>query len=217
MPIVAGFRYVKMSVMKHLILFGDSHFGRFGQKKILNLENKVRTTKALDINVYNIAAGGMTSRDCVRKAEYIAKLNAEYVCISLGVNDCNPFKNQTVTLDEFRENMRNIISAFSHSINLDGEKTKVIIFPCPPVFDANDMEGTNKFNALLVQYNETLTKEIVSVISTNKDNDINIIVIDTRAVYTPLIEAGTIFHDTDGLHLNEVGYSIMTEELVKVI
>ena len=204
--------------MKHLILFGDSHFGRFGQKKILNLENKVRMEKAIDINVHNIAAGGMTSRDCVRKAEFIAKLSAEYVCISLGVNDCNPFKNQPVPLDEFRDNMRNIISAFSHSISIDGNRSKVIIFPCPHVFDASDMEGTNKFNTLLDQYNEVLVEEAVSLSKDNEANgSVNITIIDTRAVYMPLIDAGTIFHDADGLHLNEVGYQIMTEELVKVI
>lgn len=204
--------------MKHLILFGDSHFGRFGQKKILSLEDKVRTTKSLDIGVINIAAGGMTSRDCIRSAEYIAKLNAEYICISLGANDCNPFKNQPVSLEEFRDNMRNIISAFSHSINLDREKSKVIIFPCPPVFDANDMEGTNKFNVLLDLYNKVLFEEADFANKNHATNKgPNIIVIDTKSVYEPLIQAGTIFHDTDGLHLNEVGYSVMTEELIKVV
>ncbi|MCF7865304.1 MAG: hypothetical protein K9M11_02255 [Candidatus Pacebacteria bacterium] len=86
------------------------------------------------------------------------------------------------------------------------------------MFDANDMETTNKFNTLLDQYNKVLFEE-AAYANKNSSADIGAImaVIDTKSVYEKLITSGTIFHDADGLHLNELGYDVMLEELVKVV
>ena len=181
--------------MKSIILFGDSLFGRFGREYILQLEEFVK-----DSTVYNCAAGGFNTRDGLNRADFIARLKADYVCISFGANDSSPFKGYPVSIEEFVQNLNSIIKSFSGS--------KIILFPCPPVYDPNDLVGTKKFNNILLQYNNVI-KEIA--VKSNSD------LIDSETIYGDLLEKGENYHIEDGLHLNDLGYQKLIEELLRYI
>ena len=55
--------------MKKLVLFGDSLLANFSKQYILRLEAKLP-----DYDIYNCAAGGWDTYDCVKKATFISKL-----------------------------------------------------------------------------------------------------------------------------------------------
>lgn len=181
--------------MKNIILFGDSLFGRFGRDYITQLEEAVK-----DITVYNCAAGGFDTRDGIKRADFIAQLKADYVCLSFGVNDSNPFKGQPVPLEEFIQKFTSIVQSFSSS--------KIILFPCPPVYDPKDPEGTKSFNDILNKYNEAI-KDIA--IKTDSE------IIDSETVYGQLLKQGENYHLEDGLHLNDLGYQKLIESLARLI
>lgn len=181
--------------MKSVILFGDSLFGRFGRDYILQLEEAIE-----NVTVHNCAAGGFNTRDGLKRAGFIAQLKADYICLSFGANDCSPFKGQPVALEEFAQNLVFIIKSFVGS--------KVILFPCPPVYDPGDPVETKNFNDILVQYN-TVIKNIAKETNTG--------LIDSENVYGELLEKGENYHIEDGLHLNDVGYKKLVEQLAKLI
>ena len=181
--------------MKSVVLFGDSLFGRFGRDYILQLEETVK-----DITVYNCAAGGFNTRDGLKRADFTAQLKADYVCLSFGANDSSPFKGQPVPLVEFANNLTSIIQAFADS--------KVILFPCPPVYDPSDPAETKNFNKVLIQYN-AIIKDIA--IKTNSE------LINSENVYGELLDKDEKYHIEDGLHLNNLGYQRLIEELIKLI
>ena len=181
--------------MKNVVLFGDSLFGRFGRDCILQLEQKTKDTV-----VYNCAAGGFNTRDGIRRAGFIAKLHADYVCLSFGANDSNPFMGQAVPLEEFAENLATIVESFKGS--------RVILFPCPPVYDANDREGTKNFNDILARYNQAIKD------AAQKTGSIRI---DSEAVFGKLFHQGKNYHMEDGLHLNELGYQELIKELARLV
>ncbi len=181
--------------MKSVVLFGDSMFGRFSRDYILRLEESVK-----DITVYNCATGGFNTRDGLKRIDFISKLKADYVCLSFGANDSNPFKGQPVPLEEFEKNFISIIKSFSGS--------KIILFPCPPVYDPNDPAETKNFNEILAQYNSVI-KDIAT--KTNSEF-INVI-----TIYGELLRKGENYHIEDGLHLNDLGYQKLIEELIKFI
>lgn len=181
--------------MKNIVLFGDSFFGRFGREYILRLEGVAK-----NITVYNCAAGGFDTRDGLKRADFIARLKAEYVCISFGANDSSPFKGQSIPIEEFAKNLTSIIKSFVNS--------KVILFTCPPVYDPNDPMETKKINDIIYQYNVVI-KDIAT--KTNLD------CIDSETIYGKLLEKGENYHIEDGLHLNNLGYQVLIEELSRLI
>ncbi len=180
--------------MKHIILFGDSHFGRFGRDYMIELEEAIGGAA-----VYNCAAGGFNTRDGLKRVNYIAKLQPDYVCLSFGANDASPFKGQPVKLDEFKENLAAIIKAFSGA--------KAILFPCPPVIDEDPQEA-KQFNDSLIGYNQAM-KDLA------RETDSSFI--DSETIYGAMAKQGEEYHLEDGLHLNEVGYDKLVEELAKII
>lgn len=181
--------------MKNIVLFGDSLLSLFSRNLIFLLEEKIDNAA-----VHNCATGGFNTRDALKRADFIAQLKAGYVCISLGVNDCNPFKGQPVSLEEFTENLTAIIKSFSES--------KVILFPCPPVHDPIDPADPKNFNNLLSQYNEAINNIAVK---TNAD------VLGSTSVYVDLTEKGEGYHVDDGIHLNIKGYHVFIDQLAKLI
>lgn len=181
--------------MSNIILFGDSLFGQFGRRPIRAFEE----TKP-DSLVFNCAAGGLNTRDCLKRAPLIAKMQGEYVFISLGANDCYDGREMFVPLDEFRSNMLAIINMFSGS--------EVILFPCPPLDDPGEPEETKKYNETLDIYNKILIE-----IASQK----NISTIDSKSVYGKLLTSGQDYHKEDGIHLNELGYEVLVREMTKFI
>ena len=185
--------------MKNLILFGDSHFGRMGQKRIAKLEALLANTL-----VHNMAAGGFTSTECILRSAYISNLHPDYICLSIGTNDCNILKGQPVSLEQFEKNIREICTNF---VNIT-TNTKIIVFPAAPVHDSNDIPTSEKFNAVLFEYNNALSRIAL---------EFGYQTIDTKTAYLKHHDAGTIYLDEDGLHLNDFGYEVLIEEIAKVV
>lgn len=185
--------------MKHLILFGDSHFGRMGRKRIEKLEALIPNTL-----VHNMAAGGFKSTECISRSAYISNLHPDYICLSIGTNDCNILKGQPVSLEQFEKNIKEIFTNFTNIT----PNTKIVVFPAAPVHDQNDIATSEKFNAVLFEYNDALSRIA---------REFGAQTIDTKTVYLKHRDAGTIYLDEDGLHLNDFGYEVMIEEIAKVI
>lgn len=183
------------AAMRSIVLFGDSLFGRFGRDYVLQLEEAIQ-----NVTVYNCATGGFNTRDGLKRADFIAQLQADYVCLSFGSNDASPAKGQPVPLEEFAQNLVSIIKSFTGS--------KIILFPCPPVYDPNDPMETKKFNDVLVEYNAAIK---------NIAKELSVDFIDSEAVYGKLLEKGEIYHLEDGLHLNNVGYQRLIDEFTRLI
>lgn len=178
------------------MLFGDSLFGQFGRKPITALEKAVP-----GIMVYNCAAGGLNSAESLARAPLISKMDADYTCISLGANDCSRAEEvKYVPLDMFRNNLISIIDIFKRS--------KVILFPCPPLYDPLDQAGTEEYNNLLDPYN----KAIVDIASEKK-----VTCIDSKAIYGELLRENKDYHKEDGIHLNGFGYEVLVKELTRLL
>ena len=121
--------------MKSLILFGDSHLGRFSRRWMKMVEENVK-----DTIVCNCAAGGLYAFDCINQAYLLSKLKPDYVVISLGGNDAS--RPKQITPKSFEESMNKIVDTFKGS--------KVILFPCPTERESKSGD--------LKPYNEVLKK-----------------------------------------------------------
>lgn len=181
--------------MKSIVLFGDSLLSRMGRVNIHQLENNVD-----GLIVCNCAIGGINTRDAIKRMNLIAKIKPEYVCLSFGVNDGYPFHAEKVPIEEFVNNLISIIKVF--------DKSKIILFPCPPGYDANDPAGTKKFNDAMQEYNLKI-KEVTQQTGARY--------IDSDLIYGKLAESNQNYHIEDGLHLNDLGYEILVAELSKII
>lgn len=180
--------------MKKLVLFGDSLFGRFGRERIINLENAIK-----DYDVYNCAAGGYNSDDCVRKAPYISKLKPDVLVLSLGTNDSAPWKQ--IPVSTFDENLPKIFENFSSS--------KLVYFLPPPVDESKTAEEKKSFtNEIVKQYHDVIRQACLSH---------DVMVLDSWKIFMPMLEAGQDYHDEDGIHLNDLAYTTITTELAKLL
>jgi len=178
---------------KSVVLYGDSLLGRFGKDLIVKLEGRVQ-----DITVFNCATGGSNTEDGVKRADFIAQLNPDYVVLSFGANDAAPWKKQ-VSIGDFESNLDSIIKSFTRS--------KVIVFLCPPANDVGDKEIT-QFNDLLIRYNEIAS----NVVRKNKAQ-----LIDSPNAYGELLKNGNDYHMGDGIHLNEAGYDLFIKQLTHIL
>lgn len=176
--------------MKKLVLFGDSHFGRFGKHLINELESRLE-----NCDVYNCAAGGWDTNDCLAKSSYIKNLQPDIVVISLGTNDASPWKEVDLAL--FEQNLLKIFNEFSNS--------KVIYFP-PPSVNEKMLESKRKLltNKILESY-ENVAKKVC--------DKQGVTFLDTGKYFSKLLGENIIYHVEDGLHLNDKGYRIFISEL----
>jgi len=172
---------------KSVVLFGDSHLGRFNRDRSKKLEKAVS-----DIIVYGCAVGGWTTEDGAKRAGYIAKLNPDFVVLSFPGNDF--IDNNDITIEESKNNLKTIIEAFRVS--------KIILFLGPL---ADDRFEDEEFNKGLPKYNEA-AKAMAKTFE--------IQIIDGPQIYSKLNED---YHEEDGVHLNEFGYDILIQELAKKI
>jgi lysophospholipase L1-like esterase len=179
--------------MKKLVLFGDSLFGRFGKERIEALEASLP-----GYDVYNCAAGGWNSDDCVKKAAYIATLKPDLLAISLGTNDLAPWKH--LELPTFVENVQKIINSFPDSV--------IIYFLPPPVNENKESAHKKILNESAKLYHDAAKEVCINN---------NVQFIDSRKVFLPLLAAGTDYHVEDGIHLNDLAYEIITKELAALI
>ena len=120
-----------------IVLFGDSLFGQFGKNRILKLEAMIPGS-----DVYNCAAGGWDSNDCVKKAPYIARLKPDIMILSLGTNDASSWK--LVDIETFKINVPQIINAFTDS--------RIIYMLPPPSDESKQPHDRLRKNETLKQY-----------------------------------------------------------------
>jgi lysophospholipase L1-like esterase len=176
-----------------IVLFGDSLLAQAGKHRIESLEAKLPGA-----DVYNCAAGGWNSDDCLKKSLYIANLNPDTVIMSLGTNDAAPWKQ--LDLELFKENLPKIFNTFS--------KSELVYFLPPPVSEAKESKQKFISNIGLKQYYDTAAQLA-------KDNNIKII--DSWNLFMPMQEKGEDYHVEDGVHLKDVAYEIVFAEVAKIL
>jgi lysophospholipase L1-like esterase len=186
--------FVTIESMHTLVLFGDSLLAEVGKDRIAMFEE---TLPGYD--VYNCAAGGWNTNDCLKKAPYIARLKPDVVVISLGTNDSASWKQ--VPLEVFADNIPKIAAAFKSS--------KVIYFLPPPVNEAStEASGMPRSNEALKQYHD-VAKHICQ--------EQAIAYIDSFRIFMPLLDAEKDYHLDDGVHLTDTAYQTIAAELAKII
>ncbi len=177
-----------------IVLFGDSLLSLFHKPYIQDLESKIPGT-----DVYNCAAGGWNTEDGVIKAPYIASLNPEVIVISLGMNDAAPWKQ--VHIEKFKTNLATIFDIF--------ETSKIIFFLPPPVDEKKQTEGRRRTNAAIQIYADAARH-----VCNNKSS---VELVDSWEIFTPLLENEVVYHEDDGVHLNEYGNSLLITHLSEAI
>ncbi len=180
--------------MKKLVLFGDSLFAQAGKPRVIMFEEALP-----NYDVYNCAVGGWNTNDCVKKAPYIAKLEADVVVISLGTNDAAPYKQ--VPIDEFEANIPKILKAF--------EKSEVIWYLPTPI-DQTKSKTFGKVipNEVVKEYHDAAKKVC---------EEKGIKVIDSFSIFKPMLDAGEIYHNEDGVHYIDKAYEIIAKELSSLL
>lgn len=176
-----------------IILFGDSLFAQFGKHRIQKLEQAVP-----DSDVYNCAAGGWDSNDCVKKAPYIASLKPDVIVLSLGTNDASSWK--LVALEVFKQNVPKILDQFAGS--------KIIYFLPPP-------SDETKHDSDRVRKNET-TKQYYDAAKNICDQK-GASTINSWDIFKPMLDRGEVYHVDDGTHLEENAYDIIISEIAKLL
>ncbi len=174
----------------NIVLFGDSHLGRFGKIPTEKLENLIDNSI-----VYNCSAGGFTSADGAKRAELIGTLRPDTVIFSYGGNDVAPWK-PIVPKEEYLQNMRKIFEAFPDS--------KKILLVSPDVKLADPLQ-TKDFNYSLHEYRDAQ----ISIC-----NELNVMVVDGNEVVETL---GEEYHEDDGVHMNKAAYIRVIEAFAKTI
>lgn len=174
--------------MKTIVFFGDSLFGRLGKDRMKFIEDQLPGYSA-----YSIAAGGWNSQDGKEKAPFISKLEADYIIISLGLNDL--FSSKKTPTRQFEENITRTIKSFSSS---------EVLYLLPPQVDAGNKFHDDKILPSDVRNCEKTLKQIC-----NKNN---VGLIDSESIFS-----GFDYHIEDGVHLNDFAYNKLTEEIVRII
>ncbi len=174
----------------NIVLFGDSHLGRFGKNPTEKLEQLIDNSI-----VYNCSAGGFTSVDGAKRAELISTLNPDIVIFSYGGNDVAPWK-PIVLQEEYLQNMRKIFEAFSDS--------RKILLISPDVKLADPLQ-TDEFNNSLHEYRDA---------QIGICNEFNVSVIDGNEIVETL---GEDYHEDDGVHMNEAAYKLVIDAFAKTI
>lgn len=181
--------------MKKLVLYGDSLFANAGKHRIIMFE------KALpSYDVYNCAAGGWNTNDCLKKAPYIAKLEPDVLVISLGTNDAAPYK--AIPLETFAENLPKIFAQFP--------KSKIVYFLPTPVDEnkQSNRPGKEIMNRDVKLYHDR-AKEICE--------QQGVAYLDSFKIFKPMLDRGEEYHIEDGVHFTDVAYEIIATELAKLI
>jgi len=173
----------------NIVLFGDSFLERFGKNLINQLESVVSNS-----TTYNCAAGGWNSIDLCERANYIAKLDPDYIILSFGANDVAPWKS-VVTLEKFKTNTESILQVFSAS--------KIIMLLCPDVH-VRQLSQTQQYNERLKTYYQSVQaifeKYEVKCIDTNN-----------------ILKGTGDYHESDGVHFNQLAYDKVITRISELI
>lgn len=178
---------------KKFILFGDSLFANFGKDLIQTLESKLP-----EYDVYNLAVGGWDTNDCLKKSSYIATFEPDIVAISLGTNDAAPWKQ--VPLEKFKDNIEKMLKILS--------KSRIVFFLPPPVDETKGTQVKDRTNKVMKKYHDRAKKICLK-------NGASII--DSWAIFMPLMEMSKDYHIGHGVHLNDLGYEVLIDKMAEVV
>lgn len=182
--------------MKKIVLFGDSLFANISKTELLSLESRLP-----DYDVYNFAVGGWNTSDCLKKAAFIATLKPDILMLSVGSNDCAPWKQ--VDIKVYEDNIKGIFKIFSG--------TKMIYFLPPPINETvfiNDAKRKGLNNSVVKSYHDSAKRLC-------EDNQITFL--DSWKVFKTLMDKGEDYHISDGLHFSKTGYEILFDELATLV
>lgn len=182
--------------MKNLVLFGDSLFANISKHRQIWLEEKLPS-----YNVYNCAAGGWDSNDCVLKGPYLSTLKPDVLMLSLGTNDACPWKQ--VDLRTFRQNLIRIFSLFPDS--------KLIYFLPPPINEeilSKDSKRHVLNNVIMKQYHDAAKKVCLQH---------TISYLDSWSSIKPILDKQDNFHTEDGIHITDEGYNLLLSLLADLV
>lgn len=170
--------------MKHIVLFGDSLLAGTDEIWAVDLEKQIPSGV-----VYNCATSGFNTNDCLKRAPLIARMQADVVVISLGMNDAAPWKQ--VSLEIFKTNLDRMTEILKGS--------RLIFLLPPPINEARQPSDKNRSNHVISQYREAIRQTVHGRADfLNLDLDID-------------------YHVDDGVHLNEAGYLALSDRLAKLI
>lgn len=179
--------------MNKLILFGDSLLNSFNSVMCQAIERQT------NYDIYNCAVGGWNTEDGNKKAPYIAQLRPCGVIFSFGTNDAAPWKQ--IAAEQYKANLKNIFDSFN-------ESKKFFLLP-PPINESQlEPRENQRTNILQKQYADAAKAIAIS-------NSVKII--DSWAIFKPMLESGQDYHDEDGVHFNDFGNQTLVGEIVKVI
>lgn len=179
--------------MKKLVLFGDSLLANFDKDLVSKLEEQLK-----DYDIYNCAVSGWDTNDGMKKSLYISCLKPDVVVIGFGTNDAAPWKQ--VSLEQFTKNVNTILDNFNSS--------KIVFFLPPPVNEEEEEKREKRTNKVMKQYHDAARQ-----ISLGKGAE----VLDSWSIFMSFLKQGREYHLEDGIHLNDFGYEVFTESLVKII
>lgn len=171
-----------------VVLYGDSMLARFTKPRIDALE----MTVGKPATVLNCAAGGWDSTDCVRRAPALAPLRPDILVLSLGSNDCAPWKQ--VPVETFGGNVKEIVATFSNSY---------AVGLLPPVIREVERPGLGRRrNADLDRYRQALAAATHACV-------------DVAEVLTGMPPALRL--EDDGLHLTSASYDQVVPALASAV
>ncbi len=169
-------------------LLGDSHLARIRGVHLRALR------EAVAVPMINAAAGGATSADLRAQVRGIA-FEVSAAVVSVGTNDAAPWK--AVRLDDFGTNLLQ---------SLDLLSCPAVLLTPPPV-DEQRLENrpNERTNAVMATY----AARVMAIAAERGCH-----VVDTAAV---LHAVGEDWHDSDGLHINAVGYQALVPAIAEAL
>lgn len=183
-----------MTTEPAVLLYGDSMLGRFTRPRIADLEDAVDRP----VVVLNGAAGGWDSTDCARRAPVLARCAPAVVVLSLGTNDCAPWRQ--VPLDVFARNLATVRAGFAGS--------DLVGFLPPTVREAPTENGTDarpsRSNVVLDRYRDVLRDTAGAHRS-----------LETPELLARHVDAEAL--EADGLHLTAHAYDLLIPELARIV
>jgi lysophospholipase L1-like esterase len=167
--------------------------GRFTRQRITDLEDAI----GQPVVVLNGAAGGWDSTDCARRAPVLARCAPAVVVLSVGTNDCAPWRQ--VPLDTFARNLAAVRAGFAGS--------DLVSFLPPTVHEPSNRAADARparSNVALDRYRAVLR----DTFSARRRLDVPELL--ARHSDVEVLES-------DGLHLTARSYDLLIPELARLV
>lgn len=175
-----------------VVIFGDSHALNWGLKTVNGMK------------CMNMGVDGQTTRQLLIRSSYQLRQHPKYIILFAGANDARC----VLTLPKFRDRIVN--AAFNNltTIIKKYDNSTIFVFTIPPIFKL-----PYKYYFFSFNHFENAIKDLNSRIA--EINYRNVIILDAYRYLSEHPHKNNL--STDGIHLNEAGYKILEELIVKEI